>query len=141
MRKLLFLFVLACAACTTQAQDPGKQAALARAPAAQSGTAAPGDTLARLRAMVRDATCVESAQCRTVAVGAMACGGPESYLPYSIARSNEKAVRELGERYTNERLAQIKAEGMMSICRHIPDPGAVCTSGTCQLGGSSPAAR
>jgi hypothetical protein len=71
----------------------------------------------------------------------MACGGPEAYLPYSTARTDEKALRTLAEQHKARRQAEIKASGLMSTCVHLPDPGAVCTSGACQLGGGSPAAR
>ncbi|RZA29118.1 MAG: hypothetical protein EOP92_37915 [Lysobacteraceae bacterium] len=138
MRKLILILLLGCTACTTQAQDPGrKDAQAAGAPAAGSGS---GDTLARIRALAGEASCTESGQCRTLPLGALACGGPESYLPYSTSRTDEKALRALGEQYKAERQAANAASGMMSICRHIPDPGAVCVSGSCQLGASSPSA-
>ena len=137
MRKLILVLSLACAACTTQAQDPGRKGEAApRAPAA--GQAAGGDLLARIRALAGAATCTESGQCRTLPVGAVPCGGPESYLPYSMSGTDEKALRALGEQYKAERQAANKGGGLMSICRHLPDPGAVCVSGACQLGASSP---
>jgi len=139
MRTLILVLLLACAACSTKAQDP------ARAPAsggAASTAAAPaGDTLARIRSLTADATCTEHGQCRTVAIGANPCGGPQEYLPYSLTRTDEKALLELAARHKAERQAQNKASGMMSACRHIPDPGAVCTAGACQLGASSPSPR
>lgn len=138
MRKLILIFLLACSACATQAQDPGRKDAAAPASAAAS-VAGSSDTLARIRALAGSATCTESGQCRTLPVGAMACGGPESYLPYSTAGTDEKALRALGDQYKAERQAANKAGGMMSICRHLPDPGAVCVSGSCQLGAASPA--
>jgi len=138
MRKLILIFLLACSACGTQAQDPGRTAV--EAPASATRSAAGGDTLARIRALAGGGSCTESGQCRTLPVGAMACGGPESYLPYSMSGTDEKALRALGEQYKAERQAANKAGGMMSICRHLPDPGAVCVSGSCQLGASSPAA-
>lgn len=137
MRKLILILLLACSACSTQAQDPGRKDAPAPASPA-AGTAGGGDTLARIRALAGGA-CAESAQCRTLPVGAMPCGGPESYLPYSMSGTDEKALRALGEQYKAERQAANKAGGLMSICRHLPDPGAVCVSGSCQLGSSSPA--
>lgn len=140
MRKLILILLLGCAACTTQAEDPGsKSASSAGVPAAGSATA--GDTLARIRALVGEPVCTESAQCRSLPVGANACGGPQDYLPYSLSRTDEKALRALADRYKAERQAEIKASGLVSICRHLPDPGAVCSSGLCQLGASSPAPR
>ncbi len=142
MRKLILILLLACTACSTQAQDPAAKEARSGAPAgrADSGAPAKGDTMARIRALIGPASCTESSQCRTLPVGAMACGGPQAYLPYSMSGTDEKALRALGEQSTAERAAENKSSGMASICRHVPDPGAVCVSGACQLGASSPAA-
>lgn len=135
MNKLLLILLLGCAACTTQAQDPA--AAHADAPA-KAAPRASSDLLSQMRAMTADATCSESTQCRSIPVGALACGGPQDYLPYSVTRTNEKQLRELAERYRAERQAQIVKTGEMSTCRYRPDPGAVCVSGTCRLGGADP---
>lgn len=136
MRTLILALLFGCSACTTQAGDP------TRAPAAGAAarTAPAGDTLARIRALAADATCTEHGQCRTVAIGATPCGGPQEYLPYSMIRTDEKALLELAQRYKAERQAQNQG-GMMGACRHLPDPGAICTAGACQLGASSPAPR
>ena len=137
MNKLLLILLLGCAACTTQAQGP-KPSTPAAPPAA--GSDAPSGLLAQIRAMTADATCSDNSQCRSLPIGAMACGGPQDYLPYSTLRTNEKEVRELAERYKAERQGQISQRGEMSICRHRPDPGAVCVSGACQLGAGADAA-
>ncbi|MBQ5950305.1 hypothetical protein [Massilia sp. ST3] len=135
MNKLLLILLLGCAACTTQAQDPQSPAPAAPAPASK----APSDLLAKIRALTADTTCSDNGQCRSLPVGAVACGGPSDYLPYSTLRTNEKEVRELAERYKAERQAQIVRSGMMSTCRHLPDPGAVCVAGSCQLGAGAAA--
>jgi hypothetical protein len=139
MRKLILVLLLGCAACTTQAQDPGRKAATPAAPKAAAGAPATGDTLARIRSLVGDAACTDSTQCRSLPIGAIACGGPQGYLPYAPARVDERALLALSERYKAERQAENKASGLMSTCRYMTDPGAVCTAGTCQLGsGSAP---
>ncbi|WP_143084587.1 hypothetical protein [Massilia yuzhufengensis] len=104
-------------------------------------SASSADSLARLRAMVADTTCTLPEHCQTVPVGAVACGGPQAYLPFSTLRVNAGEVLAQGERHKAARQAEIKAGGLMSSCRYLPDPGAVCTSGACQLGGSSAAAQ
>ena len=48
------------------------------------------DLLTQLRAL--DRGCTSDAQCRTVAVGAKPCGGPETFLPYSTAREQPAKV-------------------------------------------------
>lgn len=138
MRKLILVFLLGCAACTTQAQDPLRQRA--PSPNAPSATA-PSDTLGSLRALVGDAACSDSAQCRTLPLGARACGGPEAYLAYSTAKGSKAQLRSLAERYQAERRAANKASGMISTCQFMPDPGAVCQAGRCQLGTGEALAR
>ena len=123
MRNLVIVLLFGCAACTTQAQSPAKPA-----PAGQAGT------LGEIRALIGTPSCSDASQCRTIALGARACGGPQGYLAYSTAQTDENALRALGERYKAERQAQIEASGEMSDCRFIADPGAVCSAGTCQLG-------
>lgn len=141
MNKLLLLLLAGCAACTSQAQDPvrsqtrGETAiSTAPAPAAESST-----TLAEIRRQIGPAACSESAQCRTLPVGARACGGPEDYLAYATGKTDESALRALAERSTAEGKARNTATGQMSICMLKPDPGAVCVAGACQLGSAAPA--
>jgi hypothetical protein len=127
MRPFPFLILLACAACVACA-------ATARAPAKPKAPAAPaGDTLAQIRALIGDAACTDSSQCHTLAVGARPCGGPQAYLPWSSAKTDGAALAVLGERYRKEREAAIAASGELSTCQFLPDPGAVCKAGTCQL--------
>lgn len=138
MQKLILVFLLGCAACTTQAQDPLRPRT--PSPNAPSATA-PSDTLGSLRALAGDAACSDSAQCRTLPLGARACGGPEAYMAYSTAKGSEAQLRSLAERYQAERRAANKASGMMSTCQFMPDPGAVCQAGRCQLGTGEALAR
>ena len=137
-------------ACSSDAQSTRQGVAPAVQLAAQGGqtssaaTTAPAqssDTLARIRALIGTPTCSEDSQCRSLPLGARACGGPEGYLPWSTARTPEAELRALGELYKAERQAQNKASGMVSDCRFLADPGAVCRAGTCQPGDAGLQAR
>jgi len=105
--------------------------------AAACSHATPPDTLSQLRAIGRDAACSSDQQCRTVPLGAKSCGGPEGYLAYSTVRNDPAKVAQLAERYREERRAANARSGMVSDCRYMADPGAVCVAGTCKLGGLS----
>jgi hypothetical protein len=139
MRTLILLLLAGCTACTGAATQTAPSQG-APAPAAQAGA---GDTLARIRAMIGTPSCSGDAQCHTLAVGHKSCGGPESYLAWSSGKTSEAELQALAERYKEERRAADAASGMVSNCRFMPDPGAVCRAGTCQLGeaGSAPSAR
>lgn len=143
MNKLLLLLLVSCAACTSQAQGPVRaqvkgETSISTAPAnTPANTLA--TTLADIRRQIGTPTCSDNAQCRTLPVGAMACGGPQEYLPYSTQKSDANALRALSERSYTETKAALTASGMVSTCMLKADPGAVCVAGTCQLGTGSPA--
>jgi len=126
MKKFLLLFIFGCAACTTQAQDP-VTGSNKTAPAQSS------NILADIKRAVGDATCSSSAECRTLPVGAKACGGPEEYVAWSTLHGSEAALQALAARSKTLRQEEIRRSGEMSICMHTPDPGASCVAGTCQL--------
>lgn len=111
------------AACAAPASSP--------APAAPSAAESP----ATLQSLIGDARCSGDAQCRTIAVGAKACGGPESYLAWSAAQTDEAALNAAAERHAAERRKGSAASGRMSTCSLVVDPGAACTAGRCTLRG------
>lgn len=147
MKKLILLLFAACTACSggahTTPQAPAKTAAAAPATPQPVAASAPAgsDTLARIKALVGTPSCSSDAQCHTLALGARACGGPESYLPWSSAHTSEADLRALGDAYKEQQRAANAASGMMSTCQFLVDPGATCKAGTCQLGGGGVLAR
>jgi hypothetical protein len=134
MRQLSLILLLACTACSA-AGPTGTPAPAAKAPVAAAAPPASSDLPGQMRALVGTAACTESAQCKTVPLGARACGGPESYLAYSTATTPAAPLQALAERYAQQRRAEQAASGMMSTCQFMPDPGAQCRAGSCQLGG------
>jgi hypothetical protein len=146
MQKIAFLLLapLLCGvltACAAHTDPSGAGLPTVAAPPAVAGQG--GDTLARIHALVGVPSCSADAQCKTLALGARPCGGPEGYLAYSSARTPEAELRVLGGTYQAERRAANNRAGMVSDCRVQPDPGAVCRAGACTLGAapSAPVAR
>ena len=87
---------------------------------------------------VADARCDSNQQCHTLPMGAKACGGPESYLPWSDRSLNGERLRQLAERYAEARRFELQRDAMMSNCALITDPGAVCRAQRCVLQPRSP---
>jgi len=83
--------------------------------------------------MVAGASCTDASQCKTVAIGARACGGPEAYLAYSTALTNPAQLQALALRHAEQRRAEVTSAGLLSTCIMLPDPGATCRAGACQL--------
>jgi hypothetical protein len=105
------------------------------------------DPMAGLRALIDDAACITDNQCRTIAIGTSACGGPERYLAWSTLRSDEADLRRAASAYPSDRLSAARRGGAYSTCRPLSDPGAQCTTMTgaadkhsCTLRSASPGA-
>ncbi|WP_280154223.1 hypothetical protein [Piscinibacter sp. XHJ-5] len=94
-----------------------------------------------MQALIGDAACSTDAQCKTMPVGAKACGGPQSYLAWSSARTEEAALRSMSDASAEADRKQAEAKGMASTCTVVPDPGAFCdmsqptagSPGSCRL--------
>jgi hypothetical protein len=88
----------------------------------------------QIQAEIGDAACDAADQCKTVAIGRKACGGPESYMAWSTKRSDGAKIAELRAAFAAERQAQNSKSGMASTCLMVTDPGATCSAGHCVIG-------
>ncbi len=122
-RRLHSLLLLTLVSACTAAPPPTKASALR----------------AELAAEIGDAACDSDAQCRTVAVGHKACGGPAGYLAWSSKRSNETKLKDLARRQGEAEKAENEGKGLMSNCAVVVDPGAVCKVARCELRADKPA--
>jgi len=114
------------------------------APPQNDAPPAPGNAglLAQIQAEVGAAACDSTQQCHTLAIGAKACGGPERYLAWSSKGYDGKKLKALAQAQAEASRKQQQADGMMSTCAIVTDPGATCEAGRCVLqksglGGSS----
>lgn len=109
--------------------------------AAPAGGAADASALApraRVEALVGAAACNTDADCRTMAIGAKACGGPEAYIAWSVRTTDEALLAGSVAAYNAAQKTAITREGRVSNCALVTDPGAVCvasgvSAGSCQL--------
>lgn len=117
-RIQLLAAALACSALAACAQTPPEpeSARLAR----------------ELRTLIGPAACNSDAQCRTVPVGAKACGGPAGYWAWSTQGTDADAVAALARRQADAHKREVEASGMRSNCAMVSDPGAACVAGRCQ---------
>lgn len=123
------------ASCALQAQavDPPAVAASGR-----PSVDLPAVAWDEITALVGDAACSAEAQCRTVAVGSKACGGPAAYLAWSAARTDGTRLAAAAARHAELAREQQRQAGNASNCAIVVDPGATCRAARCQLrsGGS-----
>lgn len=108
-------------------------ATLATACAAQGPVAAGPTSRAAIESLVGEAPCDADAQCRTVGVGAKACGGPARYLAWSSRHTDAAALQRAVEQDARRARADAEAAGILSNCSIAVDPGASCVRQRCQL--------
>lgn len=121
--------LLACTALVSCAQTPPPLTTAASA-VAETESARLGR---ELRELIGPASCSSDAQCRTVAVGAKACGGPSGYLAWSTQATDARAVASLAERQAAAQRRELAASGLRSNCAVVSDPGAACVAQRCVL--------
>ena len=80
-----------------------------------------------------DPVCDTPQQCQTIAIGAKACGGPERYLAWSSKNNDGRQLKALAQAQAEASRKQQQADGMMSTCSIVTDPGATCEAGRCVL--------
>ncbi len=122
---------------------PPAPPAPAPAPAAPSAPppagSAPIAALAqRIDQAIGAAACDNAGQCRTLAYGHKACGGPERYVAYSTRGTDTAALQAMAADLAAQRSRQDTEAGRMSTCSVVLDPGATCTAGRCVLSARGP---
>ncbi|WP_147373928.1 hypothetical protein [Massilia cavernae] len=120
---------------TTTAGSSANMSATPAAPEAPATRpAAPSQGLwQQMQAEIGSAACDSHAQCKTIAVGHKACGGPESYAAYSTKGTDEAKLARLAADHTAARKSENERSGMLSNCMMVQDPGATCSANRCVL--------
>jgi hypothetical protein len=92
---------------------------------------------ARLDAMLeKAASCSADTECRSVATGAKACGGPSGYRAYSIKGADAPALAGLAQHERDLSAIDVRESGRVSACFTQADPGAHCEQHRCVTGAS-----
>lgn len=106
-------------------------------PGAQQDTGAElQQRYADIKTMIGDAKASDVQQCRKVAFGYKACGGPASYLIYSVQGLDEAELLQKVAEYNALAQAEAKRLGLMSDCSMVLEPGVVWVGGVCKAGPS-----
>jgi hypothetical protein len=79
----------------------------------------------------KNKACTGGDNCRAMAMGSKACGGPTSYIIYSSSKTDEKLLSEKVKQYTDlEKEINIKYN-RVSDCRFLLPPTVDCLNGVC----------
>lgn len=120
--------LLCVAACTSAAPGPTEL------PTAVTERDAETTLRHQIDVAIGDAPCNSDTQCRTIGLGANACGGPAAWRPWSTQNNGEgKSLRALTDRLSELQRNRQSHDGVASTCRYLPDPGAWCQAQRCAL--------
>ncbi|HEY8607923.1 MAG TPA: hypothetical protein VIM12_12485 [Noviherbaspirillum sp.] len=87
----------------------------------------------RIAQEIRDATAQREQQCRVLALGEKACGGPQAFLAYSTGASDERKLLELARQYAEAEQKYNRVTGAMSTCSYLMPPGVRLEKGQCTI--------
>jgi hypothetical protein len=106
-------------------------------PVANQGTNAElTQRYAEIKTMIGDAKASEVQQCRKVPFGYKACGGPASYLIYSVQGLDEALLLQKVSEYNGLAEAEAHRLGLISDCSMVLEPSVMLVGGVCKAGPS-----
>ena len=129
--RLVILMLSAMAACAAPSLSPSAPTPTPTpSPSPTSSTPRQSAPLAaaaqRIDALIGDAACRTDADCATIGIGWLACGGPQSWRAWSRTTTAGAALDEAVQAHRALRKKEIERTGEMSVCALVPDPGAYC---------------
>ena len=86
----------------------------------------------QIQTLVADKSCLEDADCASIGYGAKACGGPRSYLIYSLQRTNVDELTELVEGYNTLQSEDQRDSAVFGTCEYLMPPELACLEYRCQ---------
>jgi hypothetical protein len=107
-------------------------------PSADDARSAELALLQRIEAEVGTAACTSTAECRTLPIGSKACGGPARWMAWSATASQGDKLQAWAVELAQRQRQRDMADGRMSTCSVVPDPGAICDAGRCVLARAKP---
>lgn len=147
LRSALSLLALclaaACSAAGGVAPKPGSESAVAADTGpAQAPAMSAAALMAQVQQLIGQAPCDSDAQCRSLPMGARACGGPNLHLAWSAPATDALALQRAADRYTQQQALSQQRSGVVGICVVELDPGAYCKrpaagAGRCTLRSNS----
>lgn len=85
-----------------------------------------------IKQMIGNARCNTALDCRSLALGHKACGGPTAYLPYSVLLTNSEKLAQKVSTYNNLVDKTNKLSGYFSTCNFLTPSPIDCVNHQCQ---------
>ncbi len=81
---------------------------------------------AEVKTRIGPAACTSDGECRVLPMGALACGGPSSFVPYSIRATDEAALARLSADHRALSAEQLEERAAVGPCGVLQVPAAFC---------------
>ncbi len=79
-----------------------------------------------------DLNCDHDNQCKLIAVGVSACGGPQIYLPYSVKNSDVAKLKSQVALFNGKQRLQNRKNSTVGTCNELMPPKTFCAKKRCQ---------
>lgn len=88
-----------------------------------------------IKTRIGAALCTADSDCRALPIGALACGGPSRFLPYSIQNTDEGPLGRLSEDHRRLSAELVALRGTVGPCVALETPQAHCerSQASCRL--------
>jgi hypothetical protein len=114
---------------------PALQQVAAATPVSGAASADYASVHAKLESTLQSASaCTADSECRSIAVGAKACGGPTGYRAYSSKKADPATVEALAGQDHDLAMQAARDSHQVSPCFMLADPGAHCQQSKCVTG-------
>ena len=123
---------------TAHVPPPPALPVAAATPVADAASADYASVHAKLESTLQAASaCTTDGECRSIAVGAKACGGPTGYRAYSSKKADPATVEALAGKDHDLAMQAARDSHQVSPCFMLADPGAHCEQSKCVTGPAS----
>jgi hypothetical protein len=106
--------------------------------AQQSDSARMRELRQMIEAEIGEPAATEAAQCKLVAFGSKPCGGPTTYLVYSLAKTDESRLKQLVSEFNARQKAYNQEQKILSDCLFVTEPEVELISGICKIKSDQP---
>jgi hypothetical protein len=84
-----------------------------------------------IQEFAKNKACTGGDNCRSMAMGSKACGGPTNYIIYSLSETDEKVLSEKIKQYTDFQKELNIKYNRTSDCLFLSPPTVDCLNGVC----------
>jgi hypothetical protein len=102
----------------------------------RKGVQSLSERMAELKAdmeeLTKDKSCTSNSECKAMAYGTKACGGPSGYVVYSIKTTDVIRLKEVTSELSQLQDEYNREQGLMSTCSYMMPPEVSCDQGQCR---------